>query len=122
MVNSFEHAFITRFAHNPVPINDLISISKLLGAPRQMNLTPSKIWVVMLVSMSLETFVLVRFMCLSYEEFAELTMFGSLNEFRQVFMALENGKAMRTASIPAWVSPMFGGVLRCQLPDGGVQP
>ena len=68
-----------------------------------MNLPSSKIRIVSIVSITIETFYAIRFMYLSLQEFTEMITFGSVNKLRQVYSTFK----LRT---DAYVSMVIHGI------------
>jgi len=80
--------FVTKFANQTIDSRVIERISRSPDAVALMALPASKIWVVAMVSMSIETFYAMRFMCLSLQEFTDMVTLGNINEIRQVYSTL----------------------------------
>ena len=88
IANEIAAAFMAKFTDNSVNSKILEKISRSEDAKIIISLPSSKVWIVPMASITIETFYAIRFMCLSLQEFTDMITFGSINELMQVYSTL----------------------------------
>ncbi|KAL9632966.1 MAG: hypothetical protein Q9164_004979 [Protoblastenia rupestris] len=86
--DQFRRVLVEKFTNNSVSDSDLVCLSEHPHAQKYMELPADKLWVVPMSAMSLETFFVMRFMCLSLNVLVNMVTFGSINDIRQVYSSL----------------------------------